>query len=342
MKLAIIGTGRIVHDALYAMKEVESIELTAILARPHSIEKGRKLAGEYSIPAVYTDYHELLEKDGSDAVYIGLVNNVHYEYAKEALLKGKSVILEKPLTGFLSQTLELAQIATEKGLFLLEAITVLHNGVFGEMRRNLGKLGSIRLAALNFSQYSSKYDAYLDGKVDSCFDRSSYGGSLYDINVYNIHYAVGLFGRPDTVNYYPNIGFNGIDTSGVLILDYGTFKAVCTAAKDSDSPCYVSIQGEKGFMRVDGKPNNPTELRTVYVDESTSERVRDDSGAMVRSTLEERYADRGHLHRMSQEFADFSRIVDSADIVEGRRLLEESITVMEVLERARESARIVF
>lgn len=36
MKLALIGTGKIIEDALFAMEPVETIERTAIFARPHS------------------------------------------------------------------------------------------------------------------------------------------------------------------------------------------------------------------------------------------------------------------------------------------------------------------
>jgi hypothetical protein len=35
---------------------------------------------------------------------------------------------------------------------------------------------------------------------------------------YNIHYAAELFGRPEKVLYHPNRGFNGVDTSGTLVL----------------------------------------------------------------------------------------------------------------------------
>ena len=47
-----------------------------------------------------------------------------------------------------------------------------------------------------------------------------------DLNVYNVHYLVGLFGKPKKVKYYPNIEKN-IDTSGILILEYDNFKGHC-------------------------------------------------------------------------------------------------------------------
>ena len=82
MKLALIGTGKIIEDALFAMEPVESIERTAIFARPHSRDKAEKFAKQYAIKEVYTDYEELLEKTEADTVYIGLINSAHYPYAK--------------------------------------------------------------------------------------------------------------------------------------------------------------------------------------------------------------------------------------------------------------------
>ena len=121
MKLALIGTGKIIEDALFAMEPVKTIERTAVFARPHSRDKAEKLAKQYAIKEVYTDYEELLKKTEADTVYIGLVNSAHYPYAKQALLAGKNVILEKPFTGFYEETKELAQIANEKKLFIFEA-----------------------------------------------------------------------------------------------------------------------------------------------------------------------------------------------------------------------------
>ena len=61
MKLAIIGTGKIVQEALYAIDSLRSIDTRAIFGRPHSWEKARSLADQYRIPEVYTDYEMLLE-----------------------------------------------------------------------------------------------------------------------------------------------------------------------------------------------------------------------------------------------------------------------------------------
>ena len=342
MKLALIGTGKIIEDALFAMEPVKTIESTAVFARPHSRDKAEKLAKQYAIKEVYTDYEEILKKTEADTVYIGLINSAHYPYAKQALLAGKNVILEKPFTGFYEETKELAQIANEKKLFIFEAITVLHNEVFYEMKKNLNKLGNIRMALCNYSQYSSRYDAYLEGDITHSFDPAYYGGSLYDINVYNVHYCVGLFGEPKNATYYPNVGPNGIDTSGTLVMEYDGFSAVCTGSKDSDIPGYVSIQGEKGFMKIDSKPNIASELKTIYVNENVKEKVKDAAGAMVRATITEEYKAPEHHHRMTQEFTDFARMIDEKDYETAKEFLDETVAVVKVLEAARKKAEIEF
>lgn len=334
MKLAIIGTGKIVHEALFAIEELSNIEKVAIFARSHSKHTAEELAEKYRIDEVYVDYQELLEKSSCDTVYIGLVNSAHYQYTKDALLAGKNVILEKPFTDTLDQANELKKLAEEKGLFLLEAITVLHNPVFDKAKDALSELGDIKMFMANYSQYSSRYDDYKKGVVAPAFDPSLGGGALGDINVYNIHYAVALFGIPKAVQYFPNKGFNGVDTSGMLILSYDGFSAMCTGAKDSDSPSFVTIQGEKGYMTVNGKPNSSDSI-TISKLKSTGETKLDAAGSVKREVETEEFAKPETRHRMTQEFIDFAQIIDGKDYDKAKYLLEETINVVDVLEQAK-------
>lgn len=339
MKLALIGTGKIIADALVALQPIDAIERRAIFARPHSRAKGAVLAAQYGIAAVYTDYAALLAQADIDTVYIGLVNSAHFSYGKQALEAGKNVIMEKPFTGTLAEARELVALAREKNLYIFEAITVLHTPVFQRMRAGLPRLGRVRMLLGNYSQYSSRYDAYLAGEVSHAFDAAYLGGALRDINVYNVHYAAAFFGLPRAVHYYPNRGFNGIDTSGTLVLEYDGFSAVCTGAKDSDSPCYLSVQGEKGWMRIDGKPNVAPNLTLSYVREGgAGGETRDAAGAVVRETETEMFVPETGEHRMTQEFRDFARIADTGDRAEADRLAAETLAVMQIIEDALQDA----
>ena len=70
-----------------------------------------------------------------------------------------------------------------------------------------------------------------------------------DLNVYNIHFLTGLFGKPEAVSYHANVE-RGIDTSGILTMDYGSFQAVCIGAKDCQAPLVSTLQGDGGYIRM--------------------------------------------------------------------------------------------
>lgn len=74
-------------------------------------ERAQKIAKQYQT-AAYTDYREILDK--VDAVSIAVPTDKHYEIAKEALLKGVDVLIEKPITHELWQAQELNSLARKE------------------------------------------------------------------------------------------------------------------------------------------------------------------------------------------------------------------------------------
>ncbi|WP_288174286.1 Gfo/Idh/MocA family protein, partial [Acidaminococcus sp. CAG:542] len=96
MKVAMLGTGAIAPVALAAMNAAVGISVEALWCRQNSRQRGETLARDYGIPRVYTDCRALFREADVDTAYIALVNPVHFAYAREALLAGKNVILEKP------------------------------------------------------------------------------------------------------------------------------------------------------------------------------------------------------------------------------------------------------
>ena len=126
-------------------------------------------------------------------VYIGIVNQMHFEYARRALEMGKHVICEKPLTVTAGETKLLAELARKKGLFLWEAFKIPYSPVFQAVKSHLKEIGTVKLVQCNYSRISSRYRQYESGIVLPVFDLSCGGGCLYDINLYNLHFVTGLF-----------------------------------------------------------------------------------------------------------------------------------------------------
>lgn len=326
MKLGIVGSGGIVKDVLIALKPINTIEIQAIWVRPHSEAKGHTLAQENNIPQVYTDYEAFLKQADIDTAYIGLVNSAHYEYAKKALLAGHNVIVEKPFGSNLREVQELVHLAKEKNLFLWEAVSLLHMPNFHKLQELLPKLGPIRMVQANYSQYSSRYDKYLAGTVLPAFDPQLSGGALYDINIYNLNLIIGLFGMPNSLIYQAHKGFNGIDTSGVVLMSYPEFQALAIGAKDSGSPSTCLIQGEKGWLKIETAPN---QLEKITCQIRGEDNIQE-------------YALNQYPHRLSHEFAAFAAMLANKDFAARDLYLNISLQVAEAAEKARKQADISF
>ena len=187
----------IVPTFLDAAALVENMEIHALYARKEEVR--RELCEKYGIPEQYASYEEMLADPEVDTVYVALPNALHYPFSRQALEAGKHVILEKPFTVTWEEAKELADLAREKKLYLFEAITNQYNPNYEKMRKLLPKLGEIKIVQLNFSQYSSRYDKFKEGVISPVFDPKMAGGALTDINIYNIHFVAGLFGKPVSV-----------------------------------------------------------------------------------------------------------------------------------------------
>ena len=311
MKVGIAGTGKIIPEAIEAMQTV-GMDVVSIWGR-HP-EKARPLAARFAIGQVCQTFEELV-RSGVDCVYIALANAVHGTYARQALEAGVDVLLEKPFCSHAAEARALTDLASQKGLFLLETISNIHLPVWQAVREHLPEIGPLKLFQADFSQYSSKYDLYRAGTVTSAFDPALEGGVLRDLNVYNLHLAVSLLGKPESVSYQCNRGWNGIDTSGTVVLSYAGSLAICTAAKDSPGHAGVTIQGENGFLHVDGMPNLLPSL-TISL-----------RGQAPVTLTSNRYA-----NRLCHQFAALRDLLESQDHKKAEELTKQTLTVMEILD----------
>ena len=314
MNLGIVGAGMIVKDFLSFTHEIPEIKLEAIVAR--NIENLKNLQSIYNIKEIFTDLDECLSNPSIDTIYVAVPNNLHYSVAKKALEAGKNVICEKPFTLDYHETVELFELAESKNLILIEAITNQYLPNYLEIKENLSQIGNIRLVECNYSQLSSRYEVFKKGIIAPVFDKNQGGGVLGDLNIYNIHFVVGLFGAPKNSEYYPNI-VREVDTSGILILEYDEFKVVCIAAKDTYNNSYANIQGDKGLIKVIGTLN---EVPNYIIKNNEVE-------MKVNKNI--------HKHRMYSEFKKFIDVIDNKDFDFMEKQKEHSLAVMEVIDKSR-------
>ena len=330
MNIGILGTGSIARTMVAEFAKVPAFRCEAVCSRQQAT--GEALAQQFGIPKVYTDYDAMLADPDIELVYIATPNSLHYGQTKAALLAGKNVLCEKPFVPAVAEADELIALAKEKHLFLFEAITTAHHPNYALAKQYLDDIGSLRIVSCTFCQYSSRYDAYKEGKVLPAFDPKLYGGALYDLNVYNLDFALALLGKPEKAEYHPNRGWNGVDTSGVLVLDYPGCRAELTAAKDSDSPSFLQVQGEKGWLRVEGKPIHMESVTWQYTQGPDRDQFAT-AGTAEKGTERHTAQAPAETNRMVPEFREYARIIRGEWSGEAQECLEWSLEEARILEK---------
>lgn len=144
----LIGCGRIAKNHVEAMAACTRAEWVGFcdLVKARAEEKRdayETLTGKHC--PVSTDYKALMEETSPDVVVIATESGNHYEIAKNALLRGIHVLVEKPITMKTEEADELIRIADEKGLTLGACHQNRFNPVVRALRRAVesGALGKI-------------------------------------------------------------------------------------------------------------------------------------------------------------------------------------------------------
>ncbi len=320
MKLGIIGTGKIAPEFIEVCNSFKEVELQAICGTKRSEEKTNELKSVYNIKNAYSDFDEFLN-DELDVVYIAVPNNLHFEIANKVLMSNKNVILEKPFTSTLEEAQKLISLANENNLVIFEAITNQYLPNYLETKKLIKDLGDIKIVQINYSQYSSRYDDFKKGIIAPVFDKAKDGGALVDLGVYNIYFILGLFGTPSMVSYSPNIE-RGVDTSGVMLLDYDNFKCVSICAKDSKAPLSINIQGDKGCIHSKSGSN-------IY----------NDFSLLSNNGEEKKYSLNENKHRMYYEVDAFIKHYKSKDKKWFIEQNNKTLDVMKILDNLKKNAK---
>src|SRR5690606_7982497 len=124
----------------------------------------------------YDRIEALLDDADVEAIYIATPNHTHFAVAKAALLAGKGVLVEKPLALRAAEARQLAALAEERNVFLMEGmwtrfLPAVNFALWTVQSGALGELSQIR-GVLAFQR-----DPDFDGHF---FDPGQGGGALLD------------------------------------------------------------------------------------------------------------------------------------------------------------------
>ncbi len=314
INIGIIGSGFIVPSFIEATKAVKGFKYLGI-ASPNE-EQLKNLKEKYDIKYYSLNNEDVYSDPNVDVIYVAVPNGLHYEVAMQALKHGKHVIVEKPFMSSYKQAKAVIDLAKKKDLIVFEAITLRHLPNYKKIQELIPEIGEMKMVDINFSQYSSRYDKFKKGITLPAFDPKLAGGCLMDLGVYSIHFVLGLFGVPKNVHYFANIKKN-IDTSGTIVMDYGSFKATIVTCKDCKAPLNTCVQGDSAYIKSDSASSVLDKIKLVKNDGTTKEYDLNKNKGIV------------HYN----EFKEFKRIYINKDMETAQYWNLETLKVMKVIDK---------
>lgn len=207
IKVGLVGygmAGEVFHAPFISV--IPNLDLTSVVER--NSENSRK---RYPQVNIVRSLDELLKDKEIELVVVATPNTTHFSIAKQSLLAGKHVVVDKPFTVTSSEAQELIDLASQQE----KIISVFQNrrwdGDFLTVQKIVKgkKLGRL-------VEYESHFDRYVNFIRDNPWKESGVKGNglLYDLGSHLIDQTLVLFGLPNSI--YADMG---IRRDGGKIID---------------------------------------------------------------------------------------------------------------------------
>lgn len=246
---AILGTGSIASEFASLLRKKDG-KIYGVGSRTQ--EKAEQFAKEKGIEHAFGDYESFFSDEQIDIIYIATPHSNHYELIKKSLMNGKHVLCEKAITVNATQLKQLTQLAKEKNLILMEAMTIYHMPLFTQIKATLesGELGALKMVHVTFGSFK---DA---NSTNRFFNPDLAGGALLDIGTYAISFARFFMSSQATdIQTMVRPFSTGVDEqSTILLRNSAEEMATISLAFRAKMPKRGMIICEKGFISVEDFP----------------------------------------------------------------------------------------
>ena len=246
LHFAILTAGNIASHMGETLSRMGGGEAVPYAVAARDLARAQAFAKTYGFEKAYGSYDEVFEDPRVDVVYIGSPHSLHYEQTRAALLHGKHVLCEKPITPNAQLAQELFCLAEEKGLLLTEATWTRYMPFVPALQQLLtqGAIGDLLTMTCTFGAAVTHRQRMLRPELA--------GGALLDLGIYPLTMAAIALGSDV-------ISVNGLCTKTDLGVD-GQI-AMCLAYRGGQTAALASsmftpleneavIYGTKGRIKV--------------------------------------------------------------------------------------------
>ena len=160
-------------------------------------ERSKKIMGEF-YPGItsYPSLEAILADDSIDLVIVNTPTSTHYDYARQALLAGKNIIVEKAFTTTVAEAIELKNLAEKVNKKLSVFQNRRWDSDFKTVKKIIddGHLGELIEAEIHFDRFKPELSPKPHKEIPS-----PGAGILKDLGSHIIDSAICLFGYPQAI-----------------------------------------------------------------------------------------------------------------------------------------------
>lgn len=253
IRWGILGAGSIAKKFATDLQHVQNAKLVAIGSRKQ--ETADAFATLFNIEKSYSSYEQLVQDPNVDIVYIATPHVFHHANTLLCLDHNKAVLCEKPFAINTKQVTEMINMAKEKKIFLMEALWSRFLPHFIKLKELLAQkvIGDVTAMQANFG---FKINAESNKRLSEI---QLGGGTLLDIGIYNIFFALHILGDPADMDVAIVPNASGADEQCAITFKYkngavaqlfSTFKATI--------PVEVQIFGTEGNIKLNQRFYEPS------------------------------------------------------------------------------------
>jgi len=254
LRWGVLGTGWIAEKFTGSLRRNTRQEVVAAGSR--SVASAKEFAGRVGIGRAHGSYADLVADPEVDVVYIATPHNFHHRHALLALDAGKHVLVEKPLALNEAEAAQVAERATQRGVFCAEAMWTFYLPRFDVIRQLLddGVLGDVHTVLADHGEWFPETHRILRHQLA--------GGAMLDLGTYPLALASWVLGEPEQIlaigQDVPGGEVHG-QVSAVLRHPGGAQAAVNTTVM-ADTPNRAVLAGTRATLVVEAPFFAPGDL----------------------------------------------------------------------------------
>ena len=255
----IIGPGKIAHKFAQDLEQVKGATIYAIAGRNQ--ERAQRFADVYQAPHAFDDVSQLLALPDLDVVYIATPHTQHHQYTIQCLEAGKAVLCEKPWAINSREAEDVAALAREKQVFLMEAVWT---RFLPTTQKILSLIAEGTIGTVESIQADFGFRVLEPDPESRLFNPALGGGSLLDIGLYPVFLAQLLLGTPEQIHAHARLSETGVDTEMNILLDYGPGQvANLHSTFGAHTKTEAFIHGSKGSIHWHTRWHEPTHFSVL-------------------------------------------------------------------------------